>query len=353
MRSKASPRILIVNPYGIGDALFSSPFIRTLKKRHTDAFIGLMLGSRTKPLFEFNPDIDAIFIYDKEHLRSLSLWQRSVEIIKLMFTINRYRFDLLLDLSNTDEYAFCAKFIWNIPIRIGFQFKKRGRFLTHKVPLGRDFSHIHVVEHYYRLLEFMDVSPELFETRLSLHPDPKPQEWFRDVDERLICLLPGGGKSWGDKSYYKYWPTPHYLKLIDDLHKAFRVKIVLIGGPDDQPLCDALAKKSPHPLINLAGQTTLRQLIAVLARADLVIGTESGPLHMATALNRPLLALFGPADPISYGPFSRLNTQIAMRSSVPCSPCYQNFRVPDCSNRVCLKELSPETVFQKASFLLS
>lgn len=104
--------------------------------------------------------------------------------------------------------------------------------------------------------------------------------------------------------------------------------------------------------LNIAGETTLPQLASLMSASRLIIGTESGPLHLATALDCASIFLFGPVDPKTYGPYSESQRQIWLNHEVPCGPCYQHFRVPECSNRLCLKELTPEIVFEKACLLL-
>ena len=351
----SSPKILVVNPYGIGDALFCTPLIRTLKKFYAPkTSITLLLGSRTRTLFEFNPDIDQLFIYDKDQWRQSSFFQKIIFFFKLC-QLRKKKFDLMSDLSNTDEYAFWGRFIWTIPIRIGFQYKKRGRYLTHRLPLSH-FSDVHVVKHYYRLLSFLSITPEWFESNLFFYEDPQNKHWLpyfltqHGISEKdhCIALLPGGGASWGPKAHYKYWPITSYVSLIQKLRKEKEVKIILLGGKEDIPLSQEVEKALAFPtyLINITGKTSLQQLAALLRFSKLLIGTESGPLHLATALDIPSFFLFGPVDPTVYGPYSNSQKQFAITDGAPCSPCYKNFRVPTCENRICLTKLPPERVYE-------
>src|SRR3989338_11404043 len=182
MLSKVTPRILVVNPYGIGDVLFCTPLIRTLRKTYPKAFITVLLGSRTEAILEFNPHINALFTYNKDHYRALPFLQKIHYLSKLLFTLRCQNFDICFDLSNNDEYGFLAKFIWRIPIRIGFNYKNRGRFLTHKIKLKNGFSGKHVAEHYNALLQFLDIDLSKIakiEKKLDFYIDSTQKEWLK------------------------------------------------------------------------------------------------------------------------------------------------------------------------------
>ena len=352
------PRILIVNPYGIGDVLFTTPVIRALREHAPNTFIGILLGSRTNPLLKLNPDLNIIFNYNKDIFRSLPLLRKGLYLLKLIWDIRKQNFDIFIDLSNTDEYAFFAKFIFRIPVRIGFQYRKRGRYLNYKTPLPQGFAQKHVSEHYQDLLKHLNISPSLEKT-LYFYTDDSQKTWLKTLfmnhqisnNHKVICLLPGGGKSWGKGASFKYWPLKHYSKLAQLLAQKSEVKIVLIGAKEDQELCQKLKEEHPF-LLDLSGKTTLEQLSLLIGQANLVIGNESGPLHLTVAIGTPSIAIYGPVDPQVYGPYSKYKKHETLFHEIPCHPCYQNFRMPPCENQICLKELLPKTVFERASLLL-
>lgn len=364
MQPNNSPKVLLVNPYGIGDALFCTPLIRTIKKCYPNALIGILLGSRTEALFEFNRDINQIHTFNKDTYKGLSLLGRLQFHRHLLRDIRQLQYETLIDLSNTNEYSFLAKTLWQIPHRIGFKYKKRGRHLTQSIPLNEDFSGKHVVEHYFQLLSSLNIYPAQYERELTLSLSEQYPTWKKQFLKRhqlsdkhkIVTLIPGGGASWGPKAHYKYWPIAHYASLIKKLIASPGVFVVLAGGPDDHPLCDDLVQSLnidlTQKVLNLSGKTSIQELANLLKTSHLVIGTESGPLHMATALNRPAIALYGPVDPKSYGPYTLTDRQHGLSHAVPCSPCYKQFRVPECDNRICLSELTPERVYEQACLLL-
>jgi lipopolysaccharide heptosyltransferase II len=357
MRLKNIKKILLVNPYGIGDSLFITPLIRTLKKVYPDTLLDILIGSRTKEVFYLNPDVHHIFEYNKDYFFSLPLAKRWLFYLKLHRNLKKQNFDLMLDFSNTDEYAFLAKFFWKIPIRIGFQYRNRGRFLNYRIPkeLSNPFENERpIVEHYYRLLKFLEIDSKHFEKRLHFYPDPKESLWLKSLfqqysiseKELIILIVPGGGASWGINANYKQWPPEHFSNLISKLISSLNARLFLVGGYADQPLCSRLFS-SFKSCIDLSGKTNLHQLAALMKSSRMVIGNESGPLHLATALDCKAILLYGPVSQKMYGPYSETNNQIPLYHEMPCRPCYQNYRSPLCENRLCLSDLKPEGVYQQ------
>ncbi len=144
-------RILIVHPFGIGDALFITPVIHALHQNGAEK-IDLLLGSRTKELFESNPRVNEIFVLDRNYLKSVPLAEKFIELISLLSRLKQNHYDTFLDFSLSRQYAFFAAFFLWIPNRVGFNYKNRGIFLTQKLTIERGFSAKHVVEYYQDLL---------------------------------------------------------------------------------------------------------------------------------------------------------------------------------------------------------
>jgi ADP-heptose:LPS heptosyltransferase len=144
-------------------------------------------------------------------------------------------------------------------------------------------------------------------------------------------LLPG--TNWETKR----WPTEKFAGMVAPLRERFGLVSVLAGGPD----AGAMASRIPGA-IDLTCKTTLKQLTALLERADLVVANDSGPMHIASALGRPLVTPFGPTNPVRTGPFRRMDSVI--RLDIACSPCYSRH----CSHQSCLRGLEVEPVVRLA-----
>ncbi len=149
-------------------------------------------------------------------------------------------------------------------------------------------------------------------------------------DRPYAVLLPG--TNWPTKR----WPAERFAALARAIRERFGLEPLVAGSPNEGFLAQQIGGT------NLAGKTSLRELVALLERAQLVVANDSGPMHIASALNRPLVAIFGPTNPVRTGPFGRADSVI--RLDIPCSPCYSR----RCSHQSCLQWLGIEPVLQLA-----
>ncbi|MBI4041343.1 MAG: glycosyltransferase family 9 protein, partial [Deltaproteobacteria bacterium] len=264
--------------------------------------------------------------------------------------------------SNADEYAFFSKYILRIPTRIGFRFKNRGRFLNFRKEIPSGFVDHPVTSYYLSLLEFLTSAPRASEKKLYFYVDPKDETWafhfLKDHSvvpkDMKICLLPGGGASWGNQAHLRFWPSHHFVEIGKKLIQKYKARLILIGSPQEKAVCDDIQRQIPYPVINAAGLTTLGQLASLMKASDLVVGSECGPLHLATALDVKNIAIYGPVSPTVYGPYSDTpHRQTVIFHALPCRPCYKDFRIAPCFNQLCLKELEADTVFKSIENVLA
>ena len=142
------------------------------------------------------------------------------------------------------------------------------------------------------------------------------------------------------------WPTSHFARVAERLVGELDALVVLTGAPSEAPLASAIEAECRYPLLNLLGRTSLLELVALLAVSDLVISGDSGPMHIAAAVQTPVIALHGPTDPALSGPISP--DAIVLRRDLWCSPCYDASATAECpfDNPVCMKGLGPDLVFR-------
>jgi lipopolysaccharide heptosyltransferase II len=162
--------------------------------------------------------------------------------------------------------------------------------------------------------------------------NPGPGPW--------IALLPGA--RWDNKR----WPIANFVELVRRLRASKDLQFAVLGGDEDRTLGEAIAADNPGRCLNLTGQTSLWEMIEWLRRGRLIIANDTGPVHVAAALGKPLIALYGPTNPKSTGPYGKLSSAIQI-TDLPCVPCYKS----TCSYYVpmaCLHGITPETVYQKA-----
>jgi len=298
-----TPNILIINPFGIGDVLFSTPLIRNLRFYYPDAFIAVAVQKKVVPVLENNPHINKIIPFSRGDFKNLSRQSR-LRAIQLLFNVLKQvlgqRFDLCFDLSMEHRYSLFLKLL-GVRQRIGFNYKHRGRFLTHRINLD-GYENKHVVEYHLELLKFLGLKPHPRKLELFLRQEEK--DWAEAFFERngvkkedlIIGIIPGGGASWGEKGNYLRWPYENFAKICDELKKISRVKIVLFGAKTDIQICQNIMKILKQKPIELFGKTDLRQFIALLDKCNLIICNDTGPLHINTALGKTLICLCGPVD---------------------------------------------------------
>jgi len=156
------------------------------------------------------------------------------------------------------------------------------------------------------------------------------------AEDRIVAVAPGA--RWETKR----WPVEHFGQTVGDLEGRSGVRCVLVGGTDEAELCRQVTQAAAGAPVNLAGRTSLPQLVAVLARADAVLCHDSAAAHLAAALDRPLVCLTGPTNPHRTGPYGQLDQVLQLR--LDCAPCYFR-RLSQCPHQHrCLRELKAERV---------
>ena len=389
-------KYLIINPFGIGDVLFTTPVIRALKDRYPDCFIGYWSNERVGELLRSNLKIDRVFALSRGDIKRIyknSPLKRLTALFKLMNEIRREKFNIAFDLSLDSRYGLLSK-LAGIKKRIGLNYKNRGRFLTDKINLI-GYSGRHVVEYYFDLLKFIGIktsnsgldaankgrtgrgcapySLEVSEeNRIKVRSILK--KYGVAATDLLIGVAPGGGASWGKDAIYKQWPAQRFAEIAGRVVKELNAKVVLLGSVDEKAIAEIVLGKMgqsppalsgaegsgtvpifPGPIcsiIDLTGKLNLKELAAVISELKLLICNDGGPLHMAVALGVNTLSIFGPVDEKVYGSYPSNEKHVVIKKDLPCRPCYKDFRFIGCSNnRKCLEEITVEEVFEKAKSL--
>lgn len=354
-------KILIINPFGIGDVLFTTPVIRAIKENYPDSFIGYWSNLRVQPLLESNGRINRIFALSRGDLKKIfreSFFFGFWKAVTLTWAIKRERFDICLDFSLDHRYSLFSK-IAGIKKRIGFDYKGRGRFLTHKISID-GYHDKHAVEYYLSLLSFLGIDPK--DKKLDLFVPIACSEKAADIlsvrlieaNDLVVGIFPGAGGSWGKDAGYKHWPALKFAQLADKLISERSAKVVILGDEPERPIADVIINAMRNKPIDLVGKTGLEILPAVIKNCSLLITNDGGPMHMAVALGVKTVSVFGPVSEVVYGPYPEAGNHVVLKWDMACRPCYKNFRLPVCDkDRECLKQVSVNAVFDAAAKLLS
>jgi len=344
-------KMLIINPFGIGDVLFSTPLISVIKEKYPMCYIGYICNIRTKDILETNPGVDEVFVFERDEYRSL--WKKSkIKCLRKLFNfwkeIKKRKFDLLLDLSLGKEYAF---FCWLIGIkeRRGFNYKGRGRFLTHKIRF-EGFNDRPVAEYYMDVIGFKAQSNTVL---LTIDRD---KEYIDDFlkkagvkeQDTLVGIAPGGGASYGrEKSHYKRWGCEKFA-LVADRVVSYGARPVLLGGPKEEDLIREVASKmQQRPIIG--PNTKIRKMAYLIKRCKALVCNDGGLLHIAVSQDTPTVSIFGPTDEKVYGPYPASKKHVVVTNNIDCRPCYRRFRLPECVDKKCMEDLSVDVVFNALS----
>jgi len=361
-----SKNILIINPFGIGDVLFSTPLVSAIKKAYSESYIAYICNLKVKDILNTNPEINEVFVYERDEYRNL--WKESkIRAIKKFFSfwgeIKKRKFDIVFDLSLGKEYAF---FCWRAGIkdRRGFDYKGRGRFLNYKIPFD-GFNDKPVTEYYLDLLDkprrMPSASCEVEVVKTVLVTTDSDKTYIDNFltqsgvnsNDILIGIAPGGGMSFGQKNQdRRRWGVKKFAGLADKIIEKFNTKVVLIWGPGEENLVKEITSlMKQKPLI--APATKIREMAELCARCKLVICSEGGPLHIANSQGVKTISIFGPVDEKVYGPYPKNEKNVVITSDADCRPCYKKFKLPECSNKKCLEAISVDKLDTLTMLVLS
>ena len=333
MAADAGGPILVVGPAWVGDMVMAQSVFIDLRARHGDVAIDVLAPPWTLPLLRFMPEVRAGLAQtvDRGRLGLKERWHQA-----RVLRDNGYRRAILL--PNSFKSALAP--LWaGIPVRTGYRREARGLLLTD----GRRLDpkrHPRTVDRFVALVRPKKAAAE-----------PVPQPRFR-VDEQavadalaavgldppdrpVLALCPGA-----EYGPAKRWPVAYFAEIAKAA-EARGADVWLFGSAADRPVTEAIADAAPA-VVDLAGRTSLAEAVALLSLADRVVTNDSGLMHVAAALDRPLIALFGSSSPAMTPPLTDKATVLSLGLS--CSPCFQ--RTCPLGHLDCLNKLTPDRVLE-------
>jgi heptosyltransferase-2 len=340
-------RIVVRGTNWVGDAMMTLPALRELRRLFPDSHITLATRSGTKGLFIGADFVDELQIHDGRGLRSFFQQVR---------TWRTGQFDLAILFTNSFASALVAA-LAKIPVRIGYAADNRARLLTHAIELPEWRSTRHEIFYYLRIIAELEWLFTQQQTFLEVQPDAslKVSDARKDdaryllkrqgvtEDHPVIALCPGS-----INSRAKRWPAESYAVLADRCVDTLGAQILLIGSKGELEVSRRVAARMHNKPIMLTGQTEIAEVVAVLSIADMLITNDTGPAHIAAALGRPTLVIFGPTNPLTTRPFSPVGEII--RHPPECAPCM----LRDCPiDHRCMTAITPDEVFSRAQEIIS
>lgn len=344
-------RILLIKPSSLGDLVHALPVLHGLRQRYPEARIDWLAGSSFAPLVEGHPEVSEVIRFDRRRYGQMIRDPRiAVEFTAFCRELHRRNYDLVVDLQGLFRSGLMA-LATGAPVRIGFAAARElgWVFYTHHLQAGP--GNAHAVDRNYataRMLGFADV-PVTFDLAVTAAERRRADQILTGAGlpgrARFAAILPGA--RWETKR----WPEDRFAELVDGLAEHQRLISVLLAGPDEAAICVRIEGECRRPVTNLASKTALRELVAVLERAAVVICHDSAPMHLAAALGRPLVCLLGPTNPARTGPYS--NSARILQTDLPCVPCYLR-RLSQCPHgHACMASLEVESVLHAAAAVLT
>lgn len=332
------PRILLIRLSAVGDVANCLPAAAALRAHLPLARLAWAVDDRFADLVACAPDVDEILRFPRRGTPAA--------VAAFLASLREHGFDAAVDLHGNARSGLVA---WasRAPIRLGFAHpaSREGNAIwtTHRLKV--DGALPHRTDRSLALLSLLGVPPA--PPRWHLRPPERAARtaaaWLADagVPEPFVAIHPGASA----KGRYKQWAAERFARLADDLI-ADGHRVVFFRGPGEEETLAAVGRAMTRTLV-ATPVFALDAALAFLARARLVVGSDSGPVHLAHALGRPTVAIFGPKDPRQYGPRGRFHH--AIYRALPCSPC----RNTSCPHRRCLDLVSAEEVTAAARDILA
>ena len=345
LQAKEIERIVVRGTNWVGDSVMTVPALRALRRVLPKAKITLVVRPSAAGIFADIDFVDQLLIYDR---------RSALSIIPHVREWRKRQFDLAVLFQNAFEAALIP-FLAGVPIRLGYATESRQPLLTHPLALPDWRSSRHEVFYYLYLITALEQLLFGASTICETTPDPSLQisdarktgaeELLRaygvQATEPVVALCPGS-----INSRAKRWPAEAYAALGDRLIDSRR-QVLLIGSADEADVTHEVTNRMRRKPTVLTGKTSLDQITAVLSLVDLVVTNDTGPAHIAAALGRPTLVIFGPTNPLTTRPFAP-EAEI-LRHPPDCAPCM----LRDCPiDHRCMTAITVDEVFEHSQALL-
>jgi lipopolysaccharide heptosyltransferase I len=327
-------RIALLKPSALGDIIHSLPVLTALRRRYPHAHITWVVNRAYAPLLHGHRDLDDILSFDRRASRRG--WGRAARSwLGFLRELRRRRFDLVIDLQGLFRTAVMMA-ATGATRCVGLSTAREGATWTYTdvVPVA-DFNALHAVERCWRVAEAFGVGdlPKEFHIPISEEAQRWAEAATRGYPRPWLMLAPGA--RWKTKR----WPPEHFAALAHRVWDTFGGTVFLVGGTEETPGATSVRRRLSGPSIDLTGRTSLPHLVALLKRADVMLANDTGPLHLAAALGRPVVAPYTCTSVRLNGPYPVQPG--AIETAVHCRGSY----IQHCSRLDCMAELMPDRLW--------
>jgi ADP-heptose:LPS heptosyltransferase len=349
-RPATPQRLLVIKPDHLGDLLLATPALRQLRNTLPEAHISGLVGPWAQRMWQGLTSLDELQTLAFPGFSRTPGRRSRLQTLRLTLQaagrLRRGRYDTALLLRDDDYWSALVCTLAGIPRRIGMAHPKVVELLSDPVAYQADQ---HVTSQALAVVSRLGATGDSCPP-LELVTTVEEQAWaaaqLPTAAATLICHPGTGGSA-------KQWPLSHWITLIDALQQA-GLPVLLSGSPAEGGLIARIAAGCRRPPPLLAAELTIGRLAALFARARLVIGVDSGPLHIAVSSRTPTVHLFGPSDVQRFGPWGDAARHRVLRSQIFCSPCGSLERCPRATDpSECMVGITPSLVQQTVSSLLT
>jgi len=337
----APRRVLIIKPSALGDVITALPVLRGLKRTFPDCRVSWLVSDSCAALISHDSDLDEIVAFDRKTMGTA--W-RSVSaaglVVSFLWNLRRSHFDWVLDLQGLLRSGIFAR-ATGASVRAGFSSAREGAAWFYNHRFSPEASH--TVDRNIELARHLGIDARSEDMTLQVAPEGQQ---FADefmatnnlqAGEFLVCVPP---TRWETKLY----PSRHWQRVISAMTE--QTTVVLMGAPGDRDLCQAAMQNAGPRAINLAGQTGVREFVAIIAASGGVICGDSAAALIAPAVGVDSVVLIGPTRPERTGPYGGGRAIVA---DVPCRGCLKK----RCSHITCMQLIDPDEVIEAANAMLT
>ncbi len=345
-------KILVIRLSALGDLIHTLPAVNALKDRWPEAEITWAVEAAAAPLLDGHPALAQVLVsHRKRWLKAIRSGDRRAsanalrDAARFIRTLRATRYDLVIDFQHLLKSGVLAGLARG-RVKAGFgpgldHAEGSYWFLNHPVPAVS--MEIHALTRNLILADALGAPADRIRYRLPVtaaHRRSVARSVGSPADRPLVVIHPAA--RWTTKR----WPEDRFAALADALIDRYGVTVAFTGSADDRASVNQTVTGMRHPAVNLAGRTGLLELAAVFERARGVIATDTGPMHLAAAVDTPVVALFGPTAPWRTGPFGPGHRVV--RAGLPCSPCFRR-QCPFGPDPLCMDRIGVADVTEAVS----
>ena len=336
MTGEEPKRILIIKPSALGDIILALPALSALRRSFPNARISWFVRPEFAPLITGHPYISDIILFDRKQLSKWWCEPKSFNALRsLVKQLKTGRFDLVFDFQGLFRTGYFSR-VTGCKRRFGMAGARELAHLFYTDKISQDASSIHLVDYYLKMAAA--AGAKQVEEEFKLPEDAGAAEQIdkllksQGVNGKYAVIVPGAAQ------VNKRWPIERFRELAGKIDERFGLSVVATGTQGEREYIEAIGKR----VINLAGKTTVRELIPLMKKASLVVSNDTGPGHIAAALGVPMVMIFGPTNPARVCPYKRPECVVAIE------PTTRGMKADSYEPRHDINHITVEQVFEKA-----